>query len=72
MTVNLNIEKIEKHRSRIELDDVIEVIRCKNCRYMRIEGNLSPTHWCYCEQTNCDTESWGYCFRAERRTDETD
>ena len=51
--------------------EAVPVIRCKDCRYMRIErteGSLSPTYWCYCEQTNCDTDSWGYCHRAERRT----
>ena len=56
--------------TQTEDPDILKVCRCKDCRYMRIEGDL--THWFYCEQTNCDTDSRGYCHRAERRTDETD
>ena len=44
-----------------------EIIRCKECAYVRIHGDSYRTHMYYCTQTDCDTKLDGYCFRARRK-----
>lgn len=48
-----------------------EIIRCKDCYYMRVEDLNDGSHFCFCETIDCDTDLNGYCHRAKRRTDET-
>lgn len=49
--------------------DVVEVVRCKDCRFFEDEDEDGDC-WCYCHNdTTCRD---GYCSWGERREDETD
>lgn len=45
--------------------DVVEVVRCKECKHRIIESN---DDWCEC--TGCDINPDGFCEEGERSEDE--
>ena len=58
----------EKIADRLIANDVIQVVRCKDCRFT--EGR-SKYGWLWCGKWNDARDDYGYCYRGERRTDET-
>ena len=48
--------------------DAVEVVRCKDCKFT--EGR-SKYGWLWCGKWNDARDDYGYCYRGERRTDET-
>lgn len=59
--------------------DAVEVVRCKDCKHFEynhpyiIQGVPVLGHEvCNAWGDGCKTDENGYCFMAERRTDETD
>lgn len=45
--------------------DVVEVVRCKDCKHRIIEPN---DDWCEC--TGCDINPDGFCEEGERKEDD--
>ena len=58
----------EKIADRLIANDVIQVVRCKDCRFT--EGR-SKYGWLWCGKWNDARDDYSYCYRGERRTDET-
>ena len=52
------------------LTDVIEVVRCRNCRYFAIVNQPYDQTWCGVMQDSVKPD--GYCYWGERREDDTD
>lgn len=51
--------------SKMPTADVVEVVRCKDCKHRIIDTN---DDWCEC--TGCDINPDGFCEEGERRENE--
>lgn len=47
--------------------DVVEVVRCKECRWFRREENTSSSFDGSCDARYCETNGDDYCSYGERR-----
>lgn len=45
--------------------DVVEVVRCKNCKNYNTEG--CSEGWGWCESSNSGTNDYRYCSDGERK-----
>lgn len=70
------IIRYEAHRGRVKAMDQGELIRCKDCKFLKISNGWQVGNTFYCgEFANCEhpnnnhisTEIDGYCFRAKKR-----
>lgn len=52
--------------SSIPAADVVEVVRCKDCRH----SETCPDRILWCNECNMLAEPDGYCYRGERRNDD--
>lgn len=50
------------------LTDVIEVVRCRNCRYFAIVNQPYDENWCTVMEGCVDPD--GYCYKGERRNED--
>lgn len=50
-----------------------DIIRCKDCKYMteHYDTDWNVPYWT-CSEWDSGTDYDGFCYHAERRTDETD
>lgn len=48
----------------INLMNLVEVVRCKECRKSHIDGKT--THYLWCTEWGRSTDTFGYCERGER------
>ena len=48
-----------------EADAVVNVVRCRDCKHSRIEGNTTKYRWC--KGLNVAINDNDYCSYAERR-----
>ena len=51
----------------INLMNLVEVVRCKECRKSHIDGKT--THYLWCTEWGRSTDTFGYCERGEREGD---
>lgn len=63
--VSIDLSTIQRW---MESSDIVEVVRCKDCRYYEETDAMIGT----CLLTTSGAEVKGYCAWAERRTDDTD
>lgn len=47
--------------------DAVSVVRCKECKHCRVEGNTTRFYWCHYWNKPTDLER--YCSDGERRAD---
>lgn len=61
------------HRTidEIPVADVVEVVRCKDCKYYKEGKLLGPTRFCYYYHigTGLNTADDEFCSKGERRSD---
>ena len=50
--------------------DVVEVVRCKDCKFRKIEFGWNGKKYKMCANTDYPTDDDAYCSYAERRTNE--
>ena len=49
--------------------DVVEVVRCKDCKFRKIEFGWNGKKYKMCANTDYPTDDDAYCSYAERRED---
>ena len=56
---------------RLKAADMVEVVRCKDCKYYTEGKLLGPTKFCYFWQigTGLNTADDDFCSKGERRVD---
>ena len=50
--------------------DVVEVVRCKDCKFRKIEFGWNGKKYKMCANTDYPTDDDAYCSYAERREDD--
>lgn len=61
--------RIVREIKRAPAEDVVEVVRCKDCKYFRRWNDGSTTCLFWTDQWDMATEPNGFCSYSERRTD---
>ena len=57
--------------NNIPTADVVEVVRCKDCKYRKIEFGWNGKRYKMCANTDYPTDDDAYCSYGERREDGT-
>lgn len=65
------IDALQAIISDIPAANVVEVVRCKDCKYYKEGKLLGPTKFCYFYQigTGLNTADDDFCSKGERRDD---
>ena len=63
-----NQEYVKEVLDRIPSADVVEVVRCKDCRYKRLETSDEGTsyYWCVNARVGLSVDEDNYCCWGER------
>ena len=64
----LTVQKLLEHINSIPAADVVEVVRCKDCKY-GTQSEASEKYW-DCENYGCSQHEDYYCADGERRTND--
>ena len=51
-------------RHQKEIEDMVSVVRCSECKKSHIDGKT--THYLWCTEWGRSTDTFGYCERGER------
>lgn len=70
MSLNREIAPMVADELRRYMPDLVEVVRCRDCRYFAIVNQPYDENWCTVMEGCVDPD--GYCYKGEVRDYDTD